>query len=155
MRADSLNSASGKYGGGPQSAILVEDAAAVNIAAADSGKVHVIPDLTADATFSMPAEEDGLSYRFIYGGAAADAHDWLFDTGSDSNYYVGGVVQHDVDDAGDDTAVYRSDGNSNSKLSILTPDVGTDILFVCDGIKWYVSGTVISATDTGAAFADQ
>lgn len=135
--------------------VAVPDVAAYTLLAENTGKVHFIPDLTADCTFSFPEKKAGLSYEFHYAGAAADAHDWVFDTGTNADYFAGGVVQHDPDDAGDDTEVYRSDGNSNSKFSVFTPDVGTWIRLVCDGTKWYVSGTVISATDIGAAFADQ
>lgn len=135
--------------------VAVGDVAAYTILAKNTGKVHLIPDLTADCTFTPPSLQAGLTYEFWYVGAAADAQDWIFDTGTNSEYFVGGVVQHDVDDAGDDTEVYRSDGNSNSKFTVFTPDVGTVIKMICDGSKWYVNGTVISATDTGAAFADQ
>lgn len=135
--------------------VVVTDAASYSILAANSGKVHIIPDLTADCTLSMPAEADGLSFEFWYGGAAADAQDWIFDTGSNTNYFIGGVVQHDPDSAGDDTAVYQSDGDSNSKITVLTPEGGTVIKFICNGTQWYVNGTVVSATDTGVVFADQ
>jgi hypothetical protein len=72
--------------------VVTTDAATYSVLSANTGKLHVIPDLTADCTFSMPAEAAGLHYKFIYGGAAADAQDWLFDTGSNTNYYVGGGV---------------------------------------------------------------
>jgi hypothetical protein len=94
-------------------------------------------------------------FEFWYGGTAADAQDWTFDTGSNTNFFVGGAVQHDTDNAGDDTAVVDSNGSSNSKMEVLTPIAGTRVKFVCDGLKWYVNGTVVSATDTGITFADQ
>lgn len=135
--------------------VAVPDAATYNVLAKNTGKVHIMPDLTANCTISLPAEQDGLSFEFWYGGAAADAQNWIFDNKDNARYFIGGVVQHDPDNAGDDTAVYRSDGDSNSKFTVFTPDVGTVIRFVCNGVAWYVNGTVISATDTGAAFADQ
>ena len=48
-----------------------------------------------------------------------------------------------------------SDNDSNSKLSILTPIAGTYVKLICDGVNWYVNGSVISATDTAIVFADQ
>ena len=155
MRSDSINASSGKYGGVAKGVVFVPDAAAYTVAASDSGKIHVMPDLTADCTITMPAEEEGLSYEFWYGGTAADAQDWTFDTGADANYFIGGLVQHDTDAGGDDTAVVDSDNNSNSKLGVLTPIAGTTVKMVFDGVVWYVNGTVISATDTGITFADQ
>ena len=73
MRSDTLNNSSNKYGGRVDNVVFVEDAAAVNINADNSGKIHVIPDLTADSTFTLPTEEVGLNFEFWYGGTAADA----------------------------------------------------------------------------------
>ena len=155
MRSDVLNQNTSKYGGENKTVISVTDAATYSVSADNSGIIHAMPDLTADCVISMPAEADGLAYEFIYAGASADAQDWTFDTGSDTNYFIGGVVQTDPDAGGDDTAVYYSDGNSNSKMGVLTPQAGTSVKFYCDGVKWYVNGTVVSATDTGVTFADQ
>jgi len=155
MRADSINASSGKYGGVAKGVVFVPDTDAYTVSSNDSGKIHVMPDLTADCTITMPSEEEGLSYEFWYGGTAADAQDWTFDTGSNDNYFIGGLVQHDTDAGGDDTAVVDSDNNSNSKLGVLTPIAGTSVKMVCDGVVWYVNGSVISATDTGVTFADQ
>ncbi len=155
MRSDTLNASSGKYGGRVNDVVFVKDAAAVNISADDSGKIHVIPDLTADSTFTLPTEEAGLSYEFWYGGTAADAHDWTINTTGNSNYFVGGLVMHDTDDGGDDTAVVDSNGSSNSSLGVLTPIAGTLVKVVCNGTVWYINGQVVSATDASVTFADQ
>jgi len=135
--------------------VVVTDAATYTVTAANRGKVHIIPDLTADCVLSLPAAADGLRYEFWYGGVAADAQDWQFDTGADANFYLGGLVQHDPDNAGDDTVVYYPDGDSNSKVNILTPEAGTVVRMFCNGTNWYLNGTVISATDAGVTWADQ
>ena len=122
--------------------------------ASDSGSIILCPDLDADHHFVLPAAQEGLSYEFWYTGTAADASDWEIKTRSATNYFMGGLVQHDTDDGGDDTAVVDSDGNSNNHLKILTPIAGTKVSIVCDGLLWYVNGQVISATDTGVVFAD-
>jgi hypothetical protein len=155
MYTDALNSSSGKYGGSPTNVVFVTDSTAITIQADDSGKVHVVPDLTADSTITLPSPKEGMYYEFWYGGTAADAHDWTIDTGSDTNYFIGGLVQHDTDAGGDDTAVVDSDNNSNSKLGVLTPIAGTTIKCCSDGVVWYLNGTVVSATDTGITFNDQ
>ena len=155
MRSDVLNKNSNSYGGENLGIVKVADATTYTMLAENSGKIHVIPDLTADCTLSFPSEAVGLVFEFWYGGTAADGQDWTFDTGSDTNYFVGGAVQHDTDAGGDDTAVVDSNGSSNSKMGVLTPIAGTRVKFVCDGLKWYVNGTVVSATDTGITFADQ
>tara|TARA_R100000742_G_C4187258_1_gene20472 strand:- start:50 stop:511 length:462 start_codon:yes stop_codon:yes gene_type:complete len=153
MKTDSINPNSGKYGSANRNVVLVPDAATYTLLAADSGKIHVLPDLTADCVISLPAEEIGLSYEFWYGGTAADAQDWQFDTGSNTNYFIGGLVHSDSD--GELTATVDSDGNSNSKVSVLTPIGGTLVKFVCNGTQWYLNGHVVSATNTAVVFADQ
>tara|TARA_R100000995_G_scaffold48758_1_gene23403 strand:- start:1692 stop:2156 length:465 start_codon:yes stop_codon:yes gene_type:complete len=153
MKSDSINKNSGAYGSLPRKVVLVPDAATYEIKAADSGIIHVCPDLTADIVISLPAEEQGLSYEFWYGGSLADAQDWQFDTGADVNYFIGGLVHNDTD--GDVTNVVDSDGDSNSKVSVLTPIAGTMVKFVCNGQQWYLNGHVVSATNTAIVFADQ
>jgi hypothetical protein len=127
------------------------------VLAANSGQTHIIPAITADTTFTMPAEAAGLYYKFVNATGAAEAQDWTFDTGANANYFVGGVVQFDEVGAQTNSITYYfSDGNSNSKLGVLTPTAGTVIEMWCtDGTTWYVSGTVHSTTDTGVTFADQ
>jgi hypothetical protein len=136
--------------------VIVTDEAAHSLLKKNSGKMHVIPDMTANSTLSFPVEAKGLVYEFIYGGAADDAHDHTFDTGSDTNFFYGGVAFADTDaGAGADeiNAGVYSDGNSNSKLTISNISTGTRVMFLCDGTNWYVSGVVYS--DTAPAFADQ
>jgi hypothetical protein len=140
-------------GGTKIDVVKVPDAATYTILAANSGKVHVMPDLTADCVLTMPAEEAGLNYKFIYGGATEDAQDWQFDTGADANYFVGGGTCIDDDDSA--VAQVLSDGNSNSIMNVLTPTAGTYVEFFCDGTLWYVNGLVIGATATSITFADQ
>lgn len=125
------------------------------VLAANGGKPHLVANVSADRTFTLPAVADGLEYDFIAQVGAADGHDWIFDTGSDTNYFVGAVVHLDTDanSAGDEIVVVAPDGNSNSKLQINLPEGGTRIHFVCDGTLWTVSGFAVSAT--APTFADQ
>lgn len=135
--------------------IAVPDAATYSVKTFNSGIVHILPNLTADIVISLPAPKVGLEYEFWYGGAAADAQDWLLDTGSNTYFYKGGVVHVDDDSAGDEATPVYSDGNSNSKLTVLTPSAGTAVKLFCDGTNWYVTGMVVSASSSAAAFADQ
>lgn len=139
-----------------QGVVNVTDAATYAVLAADSGKIHVIPDLTADCTLTLPTPAAGLNYAFIYGGATADAQDWIISTGSGTNYYVGGGIHIDSDaGAGADEVVpVFSDGNSNDFLTVLTPQGGTKIELWCDGTLWYVNAIVVSASASALAFSD-
>lgn len=136
--------------------VIVPDAATYSVKDYNSGILHIIPNLTADITITLPTPEDGLTYRFWYGGLAADAQDWIFVTGADNSvYYIGGVMHIDEDSSGAEAASVYSDGNSNSELTILTPASGTEIEFICNGTNWYVNGQGVSASASGVAFADQ
>ena len=94
-----------------------------------------------------------MYFRLEYVGGAADAHDLLISTGSDTNFFIGGLLQHDI--GGEDGAAYHPNLSSNSKVTILTPDAGTYVELFCDGTNWFINGYVNSATDTGVVFADQ
>lgn len=135
--------------------IAITDAATYTVKEYNSGIIHVFPNLTADITVTLPTPKAGLEFKFIYGGAAADAQDWLFTTTSNTFFFKGGVVHIDEDSADAEAASVYSDGNSNSKLTVLTPAAGTFVEMWCDGTNWYVNGMVVSASASAAAFADQ
>lgn len=121
----------------------------------DSGKPLLVADVSADRTFTLPAVARGLDFEFIAQVGAADGHDWIITTGSDTNYFVGAVVHldTDADAAGDEVVVVAPDGNSNSKLQINLPAGGTRVRFICDGTLWTVNGFAVSTT--APTFADQ
>ena len=114
------------------------------------GRINFVPDGGQDNTFTLPAPEAGVSYRFVYGGAAADATDAIFVTPGNANFYIGGVTFLDTDN--EISAVF-SDGNSNSSLQINVP-AGFDVTFIgVDSTNYRVMGSVTSAT--APTFADQ
>lgn len=121
--------------------VAISDAASYAVLVANSGKLHVVPDVTADITVTLPAAASGLTYEFIYGGAAADAQNHIFVP--TAGFFIGGVTFHDTG-ADATTAVY-SDGNSNDVFTIVTPSVYT-VKFVSNGTNWYVHGDITSAT---------
>lgn len=125
------------------------------LSALNSGKPHLVANVSADRTFTLPPVADGLDFELIAQVGAADGHDWIITTGSDTNYFLGGVVHldTDADAAGDEVVVVGSDLNSNSKLQINLPNAGTRVRFICDGTLWTVSGFAVSAT--APTFADQ
>lgn len=136
--------------------VTIADAATYTVLAKNSGLTHWLPNLTADITITPPSPKAGLWFEFAYAGAAADAQDWIINTGSDTNYFKGGVVHLDTDSdaAGDEVVAVASDGNSNSKLTVNVPNVGTWVRIECaDGTTWNVTGYVVAAT--APAFADQ
>jgi hypothetical protein len=123
------------------------DAAAYSILAANSGKIHIVPDLTADCTFTLPAVERGLNYELWYGGAADDAQDWIINTAATADLFKGGVVQLDPTEATlTEVVPVYADFSNDDTLTVLTPNAGTMIKFYCDGTSWFLNGFVVSDT---------
>lgn len=135
--------------------INVTDAASYSVLAANSGKIHIVPGLTATCTMTLPTAAAGLEYTFISKAVAADAQDWKIQSASATNFFLGGVSFADTDaGAGADEihAGIWSNGSTNDFLNIVTPGAGTRIHVICDGTNWIVNGHVFSATVP--AFAD-
>lgn len=128
--------------------IAVTDAATYTVQEGDSGKIHLVPNLTADCTFTLPAAKSGLMYEFWYTGTAADAQDWIINTAATTSLFYGGLVHLDTDagSAGDEIVVVDADQSNDDTMTILTPEAGTRVALVSDGTHWYVTGYVASAT---------
>lgn len=132
--------------------ISISDATTYTVLERNSGLTHYVPDLTSSITITLPAPKAGMWFEFAYSGVAADAQNWVIDTGSDTNYYDGGLLFCDHDT--DVIAPIAGDGNSNSKLTVVTPTVGTRVRVESrNGTLWTLSGYVNSATIP--SFADQ
>lgn len=131
--------------------VTIPDAATYTVDADNSGVMHYIPDLTADCAITLPTPKAGLWFEFAYAGVTADAQDWNFTTGSNTNYFLGGLLYVDDAPAADSVG---PDGNSNSKMNVLVPEPGTRIRIEChNGVNWVVSGVVAAASVP--TFADQ
>lgn len=129
--------------------VNVTDAATYAVLAADSGKIHIMPNFTASCTLTLPTAASGLEYVFIGKAVAADAQDWIIKSPSATNYFLGGVSFADTDaGAGADEihAGVWSNGSTNDFLTVVTPGAGTRIHVICDGTNWIVNGQVFSAT---------
>ena len=130
---------------------LADGNASLTAATNGGGVVNIVPNGTQDNTYTLPAPVAGQSFTFVYGGGAADATDFIINTGSNTNYFIGGVAFHDTDDGA--VSVLFSDGNSNSKLQVNVPSAAQITVLAKDGTNWQVWGTVVGAT--APAFADQ
>tara|TARA_R110001583_G_scaffold23016_2_gene85682 strand:+ start:904 stop:1410 length:507 start_codon:yes stop_codon:yes gene_type:complete len=133
--------------------VLLTDADTTLTEAANAMRINILPDLSANRTFSIPTPSAaGIMYRFIYGGAAEDTDNHIIDTVTTDNsvYFKGCITLVDTDG---NSSVDYSNGSSNSKVT-LTDTGDIDITFISFSTTiWYVSGFSTSA-DT-AAFADQ
>lgn len=130
---------------------LADGNASLTAATNGGGVINIVPNGTQDNTYTLPAPVAGQSFTFVYGGGAADATDFIINTGSNTNYFIGGVAFHDTDDGA--ASVVFSDGNSNSKLQVNVPAAAQITVIAKDGTNWQVWGTVVGAT--APTFADQ
>ena len=125
--------------------VSIADAATYTILADNSGIMHYFPDFTATCTATLPTPKAGLWFEFAYSGVAADAQNFVLSSGSNTNYFKGGLTFIDHDS--DVVAPIAGNGSSNSKLTVVTPTVGTSFRCECaDGTTWVLSGHVNSAT---------
>jgi hypothetical protein len=131
--------------------VALADANATLTVANAGGVINLVPNGTQDNTYTLPAPVAGTSFTFVYAGGAADATDFILNTGADANFFIGGVAFHDTDDGA--AAVVFSDGNSNSKLQVNVPASAQITVVARNATNWQVFGTVVGAT--APAFADQ
>ena len=132
--------------------VSIPDAATYTVLADNSGIMHYFPNFTSTCTATLPTPKAGLWFEFAYSGVAADAQNFVITAGSDTYYFNGGLQF--IDNDSDVVAPVQPDGNSNSKLTVVTPDVGTRFRIECaDGTHWNLSGFVGSASVP--TFADQ
>jgi len=130
--------------------VALTDADTTLTAAANAGRVNFTPDVTADRTYTLPAPVAGLCFQFVYNGLAADGHDFIIDTGSDTNYFIGNIV---FNDTAPGCSVVYPNGSSNSKLQVNVPGAASITVIAKDDTNWYVYGSLTGAT--APAFADQ
>jgi len=133
-----------------QAPVFVADATPYSVLAADSGKLHIILEQTSNITLNLPVIAAGLSYKFVMGGVATEAQDWII-VATTPSFYNGGVAWTDLNDAESNLAVVYANGTSHLTLTVTTPAAGTGLEIYSNGTEWFVHGTVIS--DSTPAFS--
>ena len=109
------------------------------VTALTGGGTYLVPLVTGNVTFTLPAATLGEKHRFLFIGSAADAEDWVITSPS---LFVGGPAFFDV--GGTNAAVYAN-GSTHNTLTVNNPAAGTDITFIGDGTNWAVVGYASSA----------
>ena len=126
-------------------AIVIGDAD-YTVLARNSNKIHHVANVSSDRTFTLPTAAAGLYYEFWSTMEAADGHDWLIVTGSDTNFYKGGLIFHDSDAADGKPLLSAPNGTDDATIQIILPSVGTCVKMYCDETNWFLSGVVFSVT---------
>jgi hypothetical protein len=136
-------------GGVVQAPVFVADATPYTVLAADSGKLHIILEQTSSITLNLPVIAAGLSYKFVMGGVATEAQNWVI-VATTPSFYNGGIAWTDLNDTESNLAVVYANGTSHLTLTVTTPAAGTGLEIYSNGTEWFVHGTVIS--DSTPAF---
>ena len=117
--------------------ITFSDADTTLTATANAGRVNVVPAITGNRTITLPSPTAGVWFKFVYGGAAEEAENVIFDTGSDTNFYIGGIVH--LDSNADNVSVY-ADGGSNSILTLTDFGIFEINILAKDSTNWIIWG---------------
>ena len=117
--------------------ITFSDADTTLTATANAGRVNVVPAITGNRTITLPSPTAGVWFKFIYGGAAEETENVIFDTGSDTNYYIGGIIH--LDSNADNVSVY-ADGDSNSVLTLTDFGLFEFNVLAKDSTNWLIWG---------------
>ena len=101
----------------------VTDASTYNALAANSGRIHIVPDGTQDIAITLPTPKAGLYFKFVYGGVAADATGVSIETGDATIFLEGNLLGIDLTDATPvPHAAVFANGTSNTKITVDTPE---------------------------------
>jgi hypothetical protein len=113
--------------------------------ATNGGRTNVIPNFSADSVITLPAPKAGLSFHFIYGGAAIDATDVTIKTTGNTLFFKGAVTFLDSNDDEHSSSVI-SNGTAHFSLKIDTPEA-IDIKIVgMSSTVYYISGNATTVT---------
>ena len=130
--------------------VTFSDADTTLTATANAGRVNVDPAITGNRTLTLPSPTAGVSFKFVYGGAAEEAENLIIDTGADANFFIGGIAHLDSD--ADNVSVY-SNGSSNSVLTLTDFGIFEINVLAKDSTNWIIWGYQQGAD--APAFTDQ
>ena len=113
--------------------------------ATNGGRVNVVPNFSADSVITLPAPKAGLSFHFIYGGAAADGTDVTIQTTGNTLFFKGAVTFLDSNDDEHSSTVFAN-GTAHFKIKVDTPEA-IDIRIVgMSSTVYYISGNATTVT---------
>ena len=125
--------------------VVVASGTATLVKSANQGRINIIPNLGAASTYTLPAPSAaGEYYRFIYGGVAEDAENFLLSSGAGTNVFLKGNITHlDTDAGGGNLGLYIN-GSSHQLLTLVDPGHFDVNVISISTTVWHVWGTVLS-----------
>jgi hypothetical protein len=133
--------------------VTLADASSTTLTAAtNGGRTNMVVDCSQNSTYVLPTPSAGLTFKFIYIGAATDASSHIFKTAGNSIFFKGALQHNDNNQTGQTTNTVFSDGNSNSIITVALPEAYEITLVGVSATVYAVSG--FTAGDTPVTFAD-
>ena len=133
--------------------VTLADAASTTLTAAtNGGRTNMVVNVSQNSTYILPTPSAGLTFKFIYIGAATDASSHIFKTAGNSIFFKGALQHNDNNQTGQTTNTVFSDGNSNSIITVAIPEAYEINLVGVSATVYAISG--FTAGDTPVTFAD-
>ena len=133
--------------------VTLADASSTTLTAAtNGGRTNMVVDVSQNSTYVLPTPSAGLTFKFIYIGAATDAQTHIFKTAGNSIFFKGALQHNDNNQTGQTTNTVFSDGNSNSIITLALPEAYEINLVGVSSTVYAISG--FTAGDTPVTFAD-
>ena len=133
--------------------VTLADAASTTLTAAtNGGRTNMVVNVSQNSTYILPTPSAGLTFKFIYIGAATDASSHIFKTAGNSIFFKGALQHNDNNQTGQTTNTVFSDGNSNSIITVALPEAYEITLVGVSSTVYAISG--FTAGDTPVTFAD-
>ena len=147
----------GEYSNALMAPVSLADSNVTLTEATHAGRMLIMPDVSANRTYTLPTPIAGMHFWFAGPLAAADAdetedaHNVIIAAGTgNSIFFKGRVTFLDID--GNANSIVGSDNNSNENLTIITAGHYDVHLVGVSATVWWVSGFVTS--DTAPTFTD-
>jgi len=133
--------------------VTLADASSTTLtAAANAGRVNMVVDCSQNSTYVLPTPSAGLTFKFIYIGAATDASSHIFKTAGNTIFFKGALQHNDNNQTGQTTDTVFSDGNSNSVITVAIPETYEINMVGVSATVYALSG--FTAGDTPVTIAD-
>ena len=134
--------------------VTLADAASTSLTAAtNAGRVNMIGDASQNSTYILPTPSAGLTFKFIYIGAATDTSSHIWQTAGNTIFFKGVIMHHDLNVTAQTSNVVFPNGSSNSQMTLAIPEAYEINLVGVSATVYALSGW--TGGNTPVAFADQ
>ena len=134
--------------------VTLADASSTTLTAAtNAGRTNMVVNASQNSTYVLPTPSAGLTFKFIYIGAATDASSHIFATAGNTIFFKGVLMHHDLNQTSQTSNVVFPNGSSNSKITLAIPEAYEINLVGVSATVYALSGW--TGGNTPVAFADQ